>query len=487
MTQAVMIQGAGSNVGKSLIVAGLCRSFAKRGLKVRPFKPQNMSNNAAVTTEGGEIGRAQALQASAAYCAPSIHMNPVLLKPESEAGAQIIVQGSRYKTMKAAEYGQHKAQLLPKVLESFRIMQDQADIVIIEGAGSPAEINLRGGDIANMGFAEAADVPVIITGDIDRGGVIASLVGTAHILPQDDASRIKGFIINKFRGDPRLFDEGSKSIEQFTHWPSLGLIPWFEAAKMLPAEDGLDLSNKTTKGRGGYHLVVPKIPRIANFDDIDPFMAEENVRITLVEGGAPLPRDADMVLLPGSKSTLADLDYFRQQGWDIDLFALARQGVSIIGLCGGYQMLGKTIHDPLGIEGKKTKAFGLGLLDIETTLGAHKTVGTAEGVEASTNQKVKGYEIHLGKTSGKDCQRPMIKMNDGRLDGAVSASQNVRGCYMHGLFAEDTFRKAFLQQDSNLEFGQVNFNESLDRHLNDLAAHLETHLDLDKIAAIAGL
>ena len=490
--RAVMIQGAGSNVGKSLLVAGLCRAFSRRGLKVSPFKPQNMSNNAAVTIECGEIGRAQALQARACYAEPTVHMNPVLLKPETDTGAQIIVQGERFGSMKAREYGQHKAQLLPKVLDSFNRLSASSDLVIVEGAGSPAEVNLRAGDIANMGFAEAADLPVLLVGDIDRGGVIASLVGTATVLEPQETARIKGFLINKFRGDTSLFEDGMTIIEDATGWQGLGIVPWFAQARLLPAEDILDLSSKAdaktavTSGEKPYHVAVPVLRRIANFDDLDPLVADAAIRVTLVEAGSPLPLDADLVLLPGSKSTIADLAYFREQGWDIDLKALLRQGAKVMGLCGGYQMLGRMIHDPQGLEGQEGSVPGLGLLDVETILAPKKTVTFADGLEQSTGAEVSGYEIHLGQTEGGDCARPMIAFPDGRVDGAISANCQVMGCYMHGLFSKDGFRSAWLEAETGKASTLV-FDQVIEDGLNDLADHLERHLDLEAIARIAGL
>ena len=487
-----MLQGTGSDVGKSILVAGLCRAFANRGLKVLPFKPQNMSNNAAVTIEGGEIGRAQALQARACYAEPTVHMNPVLLKPETDTGAQIIVQGERFGSMKAREYGQHKAQLLPKVLDSFNRLSASSDLVIVEGAGSPAEVNLRAGDIANMGFAEAADLPVLLVGDIDRGGVIASLVGTATVLEAQETARIKGFLINKFRGDTSLFEDGMTIIEDATGWQGLGIVPWFAQARLLPAEDILDLSSKAdaktavVSGEKPYHVAVPVLRRIANFDDLDPLVADVAIRVTLVEAGSPLPLDADLVLLPGSKSTIADLAYFREQGWDIDLKALLRQGAKVMGLCGGYQMLGRMIHDPQGLEGQDGSVPGLGLLDVETILAPKKTVTFADGVEQSTGAEVSGYEIHLGQTEGGDCARPMIAFPDGRIDGAISNNGQVMGCYMHGLFSKDGFRSAWLEAETSKASTLV-FDQVIEDGLNDLADHLERHLDLEAIARIAGL
>ncbi|MCE2516725.1 MAG: cobyric acid synthase [Alphaproteobacteria bacterium] len=496
--RAVMIQGAGSNVGKSLLVAGLCRAFTRRGLKVLPFKPQNMSNNAAVTIEGGEIGRAQALQARACYADPTVHMNPVLLKPETDTGAQIIVQGERFGSMRAREYGSHKASLMPKVLDSFTRLKADADLVIIEGAGSPAEVNLRAGDIANMGFAEAADVPVVLVGDIDRGGVIAALVGTANVLEPEETARIKGFLINKFRGDTSLFHDGMTIIEDATGWQGLGILPWFDRARTLPAEDILDLTSKADRGDSGggdsgggvseglYHVAVPVLRRIANFDDLDPLVADPAVKLTLVDAGDPLPLDADMVLLPGSKSTIADLAFLRQQGWDIDLMALMRHGAKIVGLCGGYQMLGRRIHDPDGLEGAKGSVDGLGLLDIETTLEDKKTVTFSDGVEQSTGEAVSGYEIHLGRTTGEDCARPMVRLDAGHDDGAVSADGRVMGCYMHGLFGRDGFRSAWLKS-AGQGGSDLDFDATVEDGLNALADHLARHADLDAIARIAGI
>ena len=492
MTASIMVQGAGSNVGKSVLVAGLCRYFSSQGLTVMPFKPQNMSNNAAVTSDHGEIGRAQALQARAARVAPISDMNPVLLKPETDTGAQIIVQGARYGTMRAAEYGQHKASLMPKVMESYARLEARADLVIIEGAGSPAEVNLRQGDLANMGFAEEADVPVILVGDIDRGGVIASLVGTHAVLEPSEKQRIKGFLINKFRGDTSLFADGMDIISARTGWQGLGILPWFGAAARLPAEDILDLETKSSQSSNhdSYHVAVPVIRRIANFDDLDPLSQDPGFRVTLVKPGEPLPLDADLVLLPGSKSTIADLQFLREQGWDQDLMTLRRHGRAVIGLCGGYQMLGKYIHDPDGIEGMAGRVDGLGLLDIETTLTEQKTLTHTTGIETRTGAAISGYEIHLGQTTGADTAQPMVHHIEGsdgiNVDGAISPDGQVAGCYMHGLFASDTFRSAWLNRHGKAS-SQIIFDQQIDTTLDQLANHLAAHADLDAIARIAGL
>jgi adenosylcobyric acid synthase len=480
MAKAIMIQGAGSNVGKSMVVAGLARAFVRRGLSVAPFKPQNMSNNAAVTVDGGEIGRAQALQARAAGRDPVVDMNPVLLKPETDVGAQVIVQGQLFATMKARDYGRAKAALLPKVLQSFHRLAASADLVLIEGAGSPAEINLRAGDIANMGFAEAADVPVILVGDIDRGGVIAQIVGSHAVLPKDDRDRICGFLINKFRGDVSLFDEGLAEIVARTGWQSLGVLPWFPEAWRLPAEDVMDIAS--TRG-GTCKIAVPRLNRIANFDDLDPLAAEPGVSVEIIAEGRPLPGDADLVLIPGSKSTIADLAHFRAQGWDIDLAGHIRRGGHVMGLCGGYQMLGREIVDPDGIEGRAGRYPGLGHLDVVTVMQPGKRLALTDAQHLATGAPVSGYEIHLGQTTGPDCARAWLSV-DGRHEGAASADGRVRGCYLHGLFAADRFRAAYLAEIGSVPSGLA-YDEGLENTLDRLADHMESHVDLNSLLSIA--
>lgn len=481
MCPAIMFMGTGSNVGKSTLVAGLARALLRRGLKVMPFKPQNMSNNAAATADGGEIGRAQAVQAMAARVAPNVHMNPVLLKTETDTGAQVIVQGKRFGSLRAADYGQRKATLMPAVMESFARLEAEADIVLVEGAGSPAEINLRSGDIANMGFALAAHVPVVLIGDIDRGGVIASVVGTQAVLEPEERAAIKAFLINKFRGDMRLFDDGLAQIVARTGWPSLGVVPWFGDACKLPAEDALDLEQRGN-GSGRLKIVVPIIARIANFDDLDPLTQEPEVELRLIAPGEPLPGDADLVILPGSKSTIADLAFLRAQGWDIDLAAHVRRGGHVLGLCGGYQMLGRVIADPGGIEGPAGTVAGLGLLDVETVLTGDKITTPVTARHLASGQMVNGYEIHLGRTTGPDCGRAMLDIG-GRPDGAASLNRRVTGSYVHGLFGADGFRKAWLAG-----FGRqsrLGYADSIEATLDALAEHCEAHLDIDQIIAIA--
>lgn len=481
MTKSLMIQGAGSNVGKSLLVAGLCRAARLRGLRVAPFKPQNMSNNAAVTADGGEIGRAQALQALACGMEPVTDMNPVLLKPETDIGAQVVVQGKRLTTCKARDYAKLKPQLLEAVLQSFHRLKAQNDLVIVEGAGSPAEVNLRAGDIANMGFARAADVPVVLAGDIDRGGVIAQIIGTQAVLDPDDAAVIGGFLINKFRGDPSLFDDGYRLIETRTGWRGLGVLPYFPDAHKLPAEDALDIA--PTKGAGGVHIVCLRLSRIANFDDLDPLAQEPGVRLTMLGAGQPIPGDADLVIIPGSKSTRGDLAFLRLQGWDVDLQAHIRRGGHVLGICGGYQMLGRTVADPQGLEGAPGTDPGLGLLAIDTVMSADKTLTRVQATHATSGAAMQGYEIHIGRSDGPDRERPFAHVA-GQPEGAVSADGRVMGSYLHGMFAEDGFRRAFLSA-LGATASEQSYSETVDQTLDALAAHMAAHLDIDGLLALA--
>lgn len=481
-----MLQGTGSDVGKSMLVAGLARACTRRGLRVLPFKPQNMSNNAAVTIDGGEIGRAQALQARACGVRPTVHMNPVLLKPQSETGAQVIVQGEVIGNARARDYQLLKPTLLPRVLESFLRLQRDADLVLVEGAGSPAEVNLRAGDIANMGFAEAVDVPVVLVADIDRGGVIASVCGTHLLLSGTERLRLAGYIINKFRGDVSLFDDGLAIIGEHTGLRCFGVLPWFAHADRLPAEDAVALQ-ATGRSRvdARVRVVVPVLPRISNFDDLDPLIAEPEVDVQFVRAGHALPGDADLVVLPGSKSTLADLDALRSEGWDIDLLAHVRRGGRVIGLCGGYQMLGRCIDDPDGVEGRAGSLRGLGLLEVDSVLTGRKTLVETEGVEHSTGMAVTGYEMHMGKTSGAGLASPMLEVA-GRPQGAVSADGRVAGCYLHGLFGADAYRHALLAQLGASLPSDVAYEARVEATLDALADHLEAHLDIDALLELAG-
>ncbi len=482
--RALMFQGTGSDVGKSLIVAGLARAFANRGLEVRPFKPQNMSNNAAVTPAGGEIGRAQALQARAARTPPTVHMNPVLLKPQSEVGAQIVVQGRVYGTAKAAVYQGMKPDLLPFVLDSFARLKTAADIVLVEGAGSASEVNLRANDIANMGFARAADVPVVLIGDIDRGGVIASLVGTKMVIDGDDSALVRGFLVNKFRGDPALFADAMATIARITGWQALGLVPFFADARLLPAEDALALDGaRPSKPMARVRVAVPILPHIANFDDLDPLDAEPAVELVRVRPGRALPGDADLVILPGSKASTADLAALRQAGFHIDIAAHWRRGGTVLGLCGGYQMLGRRIDDPAGVEGAAGMAEGLGLLEIETVLSGEKRLEAVCG-QTSDGIPFAGYEMHMGVTRGSDCARPFARLADGSPEGAVSADGRVIGTYIHGLCADDRQRSAWL---ARLGAGRsiVAYDVLLEDTLDRLAAHIAAHVDLDRLLSLS--
>jgi adenosylcobyric acid synthase len=480
--RAIMLMGTGSDVGKSLIAAGLCRLFANRGLKVKPFKPQNMSNNAAVTIDGGEIGRAQALQARAARVEATVHMNPVLLKPESGTGAQVIVQGRWSATLSAKDYFRNRPAYLPVILSSYRDLARDADLLIVEGAGSPAEINLRNGDLANLGFASAAALNAILIGDIHRGGVIAAITGTFQILDEPDRTLLKGFLINNFHGDPQLFSEGVVLTEKRTGVPCIGVVPHFPAASRLPAEDSVVLARAKPSGNGGFRIAVPRLPRIANFDDLDPLKLEPDITLLMVAPGTTIP-ECDLIIIPGSKSTIGDLEAMRNEGWDIDIIAHSRRGGAVMGLCGGYQMLGKAIHDPSGTEGRAGSSPGLGLLDVETTLLPDKTLSRVEAVHIPSGQAMSGYEIHLGTTAGPDCRRPFASIG-GKPDGAMSADGRIMGTYLHGCFAADAFRASFLET-LGVKAGALAFDETIDRTLDELADHLERHIDVDKLLALA--
>jgi adenosylcobyric acid synthase len=487
--RTLMFQGTGSDVGKSLLVAGLCRAFARRGLTVRPFKPQNMSNNAAVTADGGEIGRAQALQARACGVEPTIHMNPVLLKPQTDVGAQVVVCGQVLGNAGARDYHALKPSLLPRVLESFAHMRDEADLVLIEGAGSAAEVNLRDSDIANMGFAEAADVPVMLIGDIDRGGVIASIVGTHALISESERARLAGYVINKFRGDPTLFDPALTLIREKTGLDSFGVIPFFPQAGLLPKEDAMALDNDrraSNDAGAAIRMAVPRLSRIANFDDLDPLLAEADVSVIIVEPGQAFPGNGDVILIPGSKATLADLAFLRAQGWDVDIAAHARRGGLVVGLCGGYQMLGRWVRDPEGIEGPPAEADGLGLLDVETIIAGAKTLRRTQGIEAGSGHAVSGYEMHVGVTGGADTDRPWLILEGERTEGALSADGRIMGAYLHGIFAADGFRHGFLSRIASGRSQGAAYEARVEATLEGLANHLETHMNLDRVLEITG-
>lgn len=489
---ALMIQGCGSDVGKSLLVAGLCRLFTNRGLVVRPFKPQNMSNNAAVTADGGEIGRSTALQALACRTPPTVDMNPVLLKPQSDIGAQLIVRGRRVGVMQASAHGRDKRELLQIAVESYRRLQQDAELVIVEGAGSPAETNLRTNDIANMGFAHAAGVPVVLIGDIDRGHVIASLVGAHAVLDDADRARIRGFIINKFRGDASLFDDGLRTIEHRTGWSRMGVVPWLHQASALPAEDAVQLDQSIAQRdsvgapNGRVRIVVPRLPHIANFDDFDPLRMEPAVELIFIPPGQPLPLDAAAIVLPGSKATIADLEFFRAQGWDIDLHAHVRRGGRVLGICAGYQMLGKLVLDPQRIEGHQESTRGLGLLDLTTTMTPDKQLRAVTGSDAVSGARISGYEMHLGVSTGPAIAQPMIRFDNGITDGAVSPDGRISGCHVHGLFNDAEFRTAFLNTLGARSSGE-DYSLRVEQSLDAIAQTLANTLNIEALCTIANI
>ena len=478
---ALMLQGTGSDVGKSVLVAGLCRAFANRGLSVRPFKPQNMSNNAAITSEGGEIGRAQATQAIACRVAPSVDMNPVLLKPQGDRTSQLIVRGQVRGTLAAARWREGREGLLVDVLDSFERLSTGCDLVVVEGAGSPAEINLRVGDIANMGFARAADVPVVLVGDIDRGGVIAAIVGTRAVIDPADAAMIHGFLINKFRGDPALFDDGYRAIEARSGWRGYGVVPWLTDAVRLPSEDAVILERPVASAQRRVTIACPITPRIANFDDLDPLRLEPGVALVMVPPGSPIP-DVDMIVLAGSKATIPDLAFVRAQGWDIDIRAHHRRDKPVLGLCGGYQMLGRSIADPDGIEGPAGRVEGLGLLDVETILTGRKTLDRVRG--RAQGAAFEGYEMHMGATTGLATARPVGHRADGSPEGATSADGLISGSYVHGLLALAEQRAAWLARLGVTASGP-DHGASIDAALDAIAATLERHVDLDALLALS--
>ena len=483
--RTLMFQGTGSDVGKSVLVAGLCRALVNRGQRVRPFKPQNMSNNAAIAGEGFEIGRAQALQAQACKVDPNVHMNPVLLKPQSEIGSQLIVQGKVTGNYDARAYQAIKGDLMPRVIESFDRLCDEADMVVVEGAGSASEINLRVGDIANMGFAVASHTPVVLIGDIDRGGVIASIAGTHALLPEAEKALLKGYIVNKFRGDTSLFDTAIGMLADRTGLPCFGIVPYLPAARRLPAEDSLALEKpRSNRIKGTIHIAVPQLRHMANFDDLDPLIAEPDVSLTLVPPGQALPGDADLVILPGTKATIPAMAHVREQGWDIDLLAHHRRSGQIFGLCGGYQMLGKTIADPDGLEGPAGNIDGLGLLDMTTILAAPKTLSPVIGEASEGLGTVTGYEMHMGRTTGPATATPFL-MIEGRPEGAIATGGKVAGSYVHGLFTADIFRHRFLNRIRSRPRQLADFSAHVDKALDDIADALETALPIDDLMAIA--
>lgn len=484
--KALMIQGATSDAGKSVLVAGLCRLLANRGVKVAPFKPQNMALNSAVTIDGGEIGRAQALQAQAANITPTTDMNPVLLKPNTDIGSQVIIHGRVHTHMDARAYHAYKPQVMPYVLDSFSRLQQTYDCVIIEGAGSPAEINLREHDIANMGFAEAADVPVIIVADIERGGVFAHLYGTLALLSTSEQARVKGFVINRFRGDPSLLDPGIEWLEQKTGKPVLGVLPYITDLS-LEAEDSVGIDARKPKAKTSFRVVVPIISRISNHTDFDPLREHPEIEIEFVHQGESLPA-CDLIILPGTKSVRSALQDLREQGWDRDIERHLRYGGKVLGICGGYQMLGREIDDRLGIEGEAGSSVGLGHLDITTQLQREKSLQQVSGYLHLPQQdaiQIVGYEIHAGVTELTAKSSPIRLRNSNNIeysDGALSADNQVFGTYVHGILDSGDALDAIMRWAGARLTQRLEINDRREQSLQRLARLMETHIDLDRLS-----
>lgn len=476
--KALMVQGTTSDAGKSVLVAGLCRVLARKGVKVAPFKPQNMALNSAVTPDGGEIGRAQAVQAMAANVTASVHMNPVLLKPNSDMAAQVIFQGKATTTVDAIGYQSYKQVAMPIVMDSFNRLQCEYACILIEGAGSPAEINLRENDIANMGFAEQADVPVIIVADIDRGGVFAHLYGTLALLSETEQQRVKGFVINRFRGDIGLLQPGLDWLEQKTGKPVIGVLPYLHGFD-LEAEDAIN-AQQIMADKTKLTVKVPVFPRISNHTDFDTLRCNPDINLVFVGQGESLA-GADLIILPGSKSVRSDLDCFRSQGWDQQLLKHLRYGGKVVGICGGYQMLGNWIHDPLGIESTAGSSPGLGLLEIETTLSSEKRLSnvTGELTLGDTTVPVSGYEIHAGVT--KVAASQPVLLGSTRKDGAISACDQVFGTYLHGIFDSSSAVTALAKWCGIEQVTQVNHQQNQQQAIDRIADAIEQHLDLNKI------
>ncbi|ENM5925539.1 cobyric acid synthase [Vibrio mimicus] len=476
-SKALMVQGATSDAGKSVLVAGLCRVLARRGIKVAPFKPQNMALNSAVTPDGGEIGRAQAVQAQACGIAPSVHMNPVLLKPNSDTGAQVILQGRALSNMEANAYHDYKKVAMDTVMDSFQRLQNDYEAVMIEGAGSPAEINLRANDIANMGFAEKADIPVIIVADIDRGGVFAHLYGTLALLSETEQARVKGFVINRFRGDIALLQSGLDWLEQKTGKPVIGVLPYLHGFD-LEAEDAIS-AHQTLSADRQLRVAVPVFTRISNHTDFDPLRLNPNIDFRYVGQGESLS-GADLIILPGTKSTRADLAYLRSQGWDKEILRHMRLGGKVMGICGGFQMLGKWVHDPLGIEGEAGSSEGLGLFAMETELTAEKRLTNVQGTLMLDGQEViaQGYEIHAGRSTWAEDQKSPILLSDGSVDGLVSDCNQLFGTYLHGIFDRPETALRVCQWAGAAEIEQYDHRAVQERAIDRIADAIEEHLDL---------
>jgi len=471
----LMIQGTTSDAGKSTLVAGLCRVAHRAGVRVAPFKPQNMALNSAVTADGGEIGRAQALQAQAAGVAPTVDMNPVLLKPNSDTGAQIIIHGQPRCDLEARAYHDYKPTAMAAVLESHARLRAQYDLVLVEGAGSPAEINLRDRDIANMGFAEAVDCPVVLVADIDRGGVFAHLVGTLACLSESERARVAGFVINRFRGDLSLLTPGLDWLTAQTGKPVFGVLPYLHGLH-LDAEDAVQTAQRTVSG-DALRVVIPVLPRVSNHTDFDALRAHPQVDVRLVGPGQPVP-PADLIILPGSKNVQADLAWLRANGWEAVIARHLRYGGKLLGICGGMQMLGRRLHDPHGLEGAPGSVDGLGYFDFETTLAAAKQLRQVRGTLVEGGAAITGYEIHMGVTEGPALTRPAVRLDDGRVDGAVSADGQILATYLHGLFDAPDACRAVLAWAGVRDAQAQDYAALREASLERLADACEAHLDL---------
>ncbi len=473
-----MVQGTTSDAGKSALVTGLCRAFARRGVRVAPFKPQNMALNSAVTVDGGEIGRSQAVQAQACGIAPHSDMNPILLKPNSDIGSQVIVQGRAVGNMDALHYRDYKAIARNAALHSFARLGEQYDLILVEGAGSPAEVNLRAGDIANMGFAEAVDCPVVLVADIDRGGVFAQLVGTLALLAPSEQERIQGFVINRFRGHAALLQPGLEWLHQETGRPTLGVLPFLNGLH-LEAEDSLSRADGTARPAAQLRVVVPALPRLSNHTDLDPLRLHPQVELRFIDAGSPIP-PADLIILPGSKAVRSDLAWLRQQGWEGALLRHLRYGGKLIGICGGYQMLGNSVEDPLGLEGAPGSSPGFGLLELTTRLAPEKQLRNVRGRLTLAAAEVSGYEIHAGVTSGPALARPALELPDG-VEGALSADGQILGTYLHGLFDTTPASQALLAWAGATEVAALDYAALREAGIDQLADAVEEHLGIDQI------
>ncbi|WP_458371436.1 cobyric acid synthase [Pseudomonas lactis] len=480
----LMVQGTTSDAGKSTLVTALCRWLVRQGVAVAPFKPQNMALNSAVTAEGGEIGRAQAVQAQAANLAPHTDMNPVLLKPNSDTGAQVIIHGRAVTSMNAVAYHDYKAIAMQAVLASHARLSEAYPVVMVEGAGSPAEINLRANDIANMGFAEAVDCPVLLIADINRGGVFAHLVGTLELLSPSEQARVKGFIINRFRGDIALLQPGLDWLEARTGKPVVGVLPYVMDLH-LEAEDGID-QRQIDKASQVLKVVVPVLPRISNHTDFDPLRLHPQVDLQFVGPGQAIPA-ADLIILPGSKSVRSDLAYLRANGWDTAVARHLRYGGKVLGICGGLQMLGEHVHDPLGLEGLAGSSAGLGLLAFSTTLEQEKQLRNVRGRLVLEDAEVSGYEIHAGVTAGAALSNAAVLLDDGRSDGAQSPDGQILGTYLHGLFETPAACSALLRWAGLQDVQEVDYHGLRERDIERLADLVEHHLDTDLLRKLCGI